>query len=178
MLSPNSSASSSALFRAAAKLRMLGYPDAADSIAPYKFSHEALLAGKNFINEVHPSITINHLQAAIEMVLSYLVEETTEQLEEKGDGENKEDNQEAISLGTILPPFNFNTPEKLKALVGRKVKLADGEIVEVKSVDLTCDQFREEVIEHTKAWVYSDGRYWEGVRDSDWDIVAVLPKEA
>lgn len=187
MLSPNSSASSSALFRAAAKLRMLGYPDAADSIAPYKFSHEALLAGKSLINEVYPSITINHLQAAIEMVLSYLVEETmektmeeateetTEQLEEEGDGENKEDNQEAISLGTILPPFNFDTPKKLQALVGRKVRLKRGEVVKVEKVDLTCGLL-EEVIATSVGWNYYNGQFWRS-GESSIDIVEVLPKE-
>lgn len=175
MLSPNSSASSSALFRAAAKLRMLGYPDAADSIAPYKFSHEALLAGKNLIDEAYPSITINHLQAAIEMVLSYLVEETTEQLEEEGDGENKEDNQEAISLGTILPPFNFDTPQKLQALVGRKVRLRGGDVVEVEKVDLGCDILGE-VIATSVGWNYYNGQFWRS-GESSIDIVEVLPKE-
>lgn len=175
MLSPNSSASSSALFRAAAKLRMLGYPDAADSIAPYKFSHKALLAGKNLIDEAYPSITINHLQAAIEMVLSYLVEETTEQLEEEGDGENKEDNQEAISLGTILPPFNFDTPQKLQALVGRKVRLRCGDVVEVEKVDLACD-ILEEVIATSVSWNYYNGQFWRS-GESAINIVEVLPKE-
>lgn len=175
MLSPNSSASSSALFRAAAKLRMLGYPDAADSIAPYKFSHEALLAGKNLIAEAYPSITINHLQAAIEMVLSYLVEETTEKLEEEGDGENKEDNQEAISLGTILPPFNFDTPQKLQALVGRKVRLRGGDVVEVDKIDLTCGILKE-VIATSVGWNYYNGQGWRS-GESSIDIVEVLPKE-
>jgi hypothetical protein len=187
MLSPNSSVSSSALFRAAAKLRMLCYPDAANSIAPYKFSHEALLAGKNLIDEVYPSITINHLQAAIEMVLSYLVEETTEktveeatgetteQLEEEGNGESKEDNQEAISLGTILPPFNFDTPQKLQALVGRKVRLRGGDVVEVDKVDLTCGLL-EEVISTSVGWNYYNGQGWR-IGESSLDIAEVLPKE-
>ncbi len=177
-----SSTNSSALFRAAAKLRALGHPDLADAIVPCKFSNQALLAGKNFIETLIPTITLNQFQAALEMVLSY--SEPMEVMEKGNSSENKQDDEEekddvqAISSGTILPPFNFNTPEKLKALVGRKVKLADGGIVKVESVDLTCDQFREEVIEHEKGWVYSDGRYWESGSGSDWDIVAVLPKEA
>ena len=187
MLSPNSSASSSALFRAAAKLRMLGHPDIANSIAPYKLSHEALLAGKNLIDEAYPSLTINHLQAAFEMVLSYLVEETTEetaeeatektteQLEKEGDGENKESNQEPISPGTILPPFSFDTPEKLQALVGRKVRLRKGDVVEVEKVDLTCGLL-EEVIETSAGWNYCNGQYWRS-GESSLDIVEVLPKE-
>lgn len=187
MLSPNSSASSSALFRAAAKLRMLGHPHIANSIVPYEFSHEALLAGRNLIDEAHPGLTINHFQAAIEMVLSYLVEETTEetaeeateetteQLEKEGDGENKESNQEAISLGTILPPFNFDTPKKLQALVGRKVRLKDGDVVEVEEVDLTCSLL-EEVISTSAGWNYYNGQYWPNGKSS-LDIVEVLPKE-
>lgn len=174
------STNSSALFRAAANLRALGHPDLADAIVPCKFSKESLIAGKNLIDAVNPIITLNHFQAALEMVLSYSepMEVMEKGSENKQDNEEEKDDGQAISSGTILPPFNFNTREKLKALVGRKVKLAGGEIVEVVSVDLTCIQFREEVIEHEKGWVYSDGRYWESGSGSDCDIVAVLPKEA
>ena len=175
-----SSTNSSALFRAAAKLRALGHPDLADAIVPCKFSRESLIAGKNLIETVIPTITLNHFQAALEMVLSYSepMEVMEKGSENKQDAEEEKDDGQAISSGTILPPFNFNTPERLKALVGRKVKLRDERIVLVKSVDLTCDRFGEEVIEHEKAWVYSDGRYWESGSSSDYDIVAVLPKEA
>ena len=176
MLSTNSSA----LFRAAAKLRVLGHPDLADAIVPCKFSNEALLAGKNLIEAVSPTVTLNHFQAALEMVLSYSepMEVMEKGSENKQDNEEEKDDGQAISSGTILPPFNFNTPERLKALVGRKVKLRDGRIVEVKSVDMMCEPDVEEVIEHEKGWVYSDGRCYCWGDDSDYDIVAVLPKEA
>ena len=178
MLSTNSSA----LFRAAAKLRVLGHPDLADAIVPCKFSNEALLAGKNLIAAVSPTVTLNHFQAALEMVLSY--SEPMEVMEKGNSSENKQDNEEekddgqAISSGTILTPFNFNTPERLKALVGRKVKLRDRSIVLVKSVDLTGSPDDTEVIEHEAGWVHSNGRYWDDDDSSDYDIVAVLPKEA
>ena len=174
------SGNSSDLFRAAAKLRTLGHPDLANAIVPYQFNHEALLAGKNLIDEAAPVITLNQFQAAVEMVLSY-----SEPMEvmEKG-SENKQDNEEekndgqAISGGTILPPFSFDSPEKLKALVGRKVELGGGRIVLVKSVDLTCNPKEEEVIGHEEGWVYSNGKYWDDGCRSGYDIVAVLPKEA
>jgi len=178
---------SSALFRAAAKLRMLGHPEIANSIVPYKFSPEAVLAGRNLIDKANPGLTINHFQAALEMVFSYLVEEreeitektageTTEQTEEQSNGENKgEGKQEAISSGTIFPPFCFNTPEKLSALVGRKVRLRDGNVEEVIEVDLTCDLL-EEVIRTSRSWNYYDGLHWRN-GESGHDIVKVLPKE-
>ena len=174
------STNSSALFRAAAKLRVLGHPDLADAIVPCKFSNEALLAGKNLIEAVSPTVTLNHFQAALEMVLSYSepMEVMEKGSENKQDDEEEKDDGQAISSDTILPPFIFNTPERLKALVGRKVKLRDGRIVEVKSVDLTGNPDDTEVIHHEAGWVYSDGRYWNDGDSSDCDIVAVLPKEA
>lgn len=174
------STNSSALFRAAAKLRVLGHPDLADAIVPCKFSNEALLAGKNLIEAVSPTVTLNHFQAALEMVLSYSepMEVMEKGSENKQDAEKEKDDGQAISSGTILPPFNFNTPERLKALVGRKVKLRVGMIVLVKSVDLTGNPDDTEVIEHEKGWVHSNGRYWNDGDSSDCDIVAVLPKEA
>jgi len=174
------STNSSDLFRAAAKLRVLGHPDLADAIVPYQFNHEALLAGKNLIDEAAPVITLNQFQAAVEMVLSY-----SEPMEvmEKG-SENKQDNEEekndgqAISSGTILPPFSFDTPEKLEALVGRKVKLRDGSLVEVEEVDLSCGIKKEEVIMHEDAWVYWNGFFWEDCHESPLDIIKVLPEGA
>lgn len=174
------STNSSALFRAAAKLRALGHPDLADAIVPCKFSKESLIAGKNLIDAVNPIITLNHFQAALEMVLSYSepMEVMEKGSENKQDNEEEKDDGQAISSGTILPPFIFNTPERLKALVGRKVKLRDGRIVLVKSVDLTGNPDDTEVIDHEAGWVHSNGRYWNDDHSSDCDIVAVLPKEA
>jgi len=176
------STNSSDLFRAAAQLRMLGHPDLADAIVPCRFSNEALLAGKNLIEEANPAITLNHFQAALEMVLSY--SEPMEAMEKGNGSENKQDDGEerddgqAISSGTILPPFSFDTPEKLNALIGRKVELRDGGIVKVEQVDLKCDRHGADLIKHEHGWVYSNGRFWSDGENSDCDIVAVLPKEA
>jgi len=111
----------------------------------------------------------------MEKTMEEATEETTEQLEEEGDGENKKDNQEAISLGTIPPPFNFSTPQKLQALVGQKVRLRNGEVVKVEKVDLACGIFKE-VIATSAGRNYYNGQYW-GSREGFLDIVEVLPKE-
>ena len=176
------STNSSDLFRAAAKLRTLGHADLADAIVPCKFSNEALLAGKNLIEEANPAMTLNHFQAALEMVLSYsepmeAMEESNGSESKQDDGEEKDDGQ-AISSGTILPPFNFDTPEKLEALVGRKVKLRDGSLVEVEGIDLSCGIKKEEVIMHEDGWVHWNGCFWEDCHESPLDIIKVLPEGA
>jgi len=79
--------------------------------------------------------------------------------EGNGEGNSKDNDEEAISSGPILPPFNFNTPEKLKALLGRVVKRRDGRISVVTRVDLECDIANEETIElDDTLWCCSNGQ--------------------
>ncbi len=83
--------------------------------------------------------------------------------------------EEVLSLGRILPPFDFSTRDKLEALVGRRVRLRRGDCSVVKAVDSYCDD-DEEKIEHILGWNYADGRHWEpGAGDHDLDIVEVCP---
>jgi len=95
----------------------------------------------------------------------------------QGSGEDgKENNGEAISSSAILPPFAFNTSQKLLDLLGRKVRLMNGAVKVVAEVDCDCDLALEEVIRLDSVdWYYSDGRcYPEGI--SDLDIIEVLAK--
>ena len=106
-------------------------------------------------------------------------------VKKQGNGEGKkEDNGEAegegkvISSGSILPPFNFNTPEKLAALMGRKVELRNGS---VHTIECVCDDANaldggEEVIGlDNKMWIFKDGTYYGDFSASSEDIVKVLP---
>ena len=108
------------------------------------------------------------------------IEEDSEGNGEEGNGEkNKENNAPAIPDGIILPPFNFDTPEKLNALVGRAVKLRGGNICTVARVDLTHDCLvgSEEAIGLEEGtWLFNNGAYWIGGTETRFDIVEVLAK--
>ena len=102
-------------------------------------------------------------------------------VKKQGNGEGKrEDNEqeEVISPSSILPPFNFNTPEKLAALIGRKVELRSGS---VHTIEFVCDDANaldggEEVIGlDNKMWIFKDGTYYGDSSESPEDIVKVLP---
>lgn len=98
--------------------------------------------------------------------------------DDKGEANDKDNGEEAIGSGTILPPFNFNTPEKLKALLGRIVELRGGSVAKVQRVDLKCDIAEEETIElDDSSWRYSNGLYFIDETDSR-DIIKVLPKSS
>ena len=97
--------------------------------------------------------------------------------ESNGEDEDKDNGEGAISSGPILPPFNFNTPEKLNALVGRAVKLRSGDIGAVERVDLDCLTGKEEAIcLDDGTWLYNNGQYWLTRKHTDFDIVEVLAK--
>ena len=96
-----------------------------------------------------------------------------------GEGEKEDDGQgKVISSGSILPPFNFNTSEKLAALMGRKVELRNGS---VHTIECVCDDANaldggEEVIGlDNKMWIFKDGTYYGDFSASSEDIVKVLP---
>lgn len=96
-----------------------------------------------------------------------------------GDGEKEDNGQgKVISSGSILPPFNFNTSEKLAALMGRKVELRNGS---VHTIEFVCDDANaldggEEVIGlDNKMWIFKDGTYYGDSSESPEDIVKVLP---
>lgn len=96
-----------------------------------------------------------------------------------GEDEDKDNGEEAISSGPILPPFNFNTPEKLNALVGRAVKLRSGDIGAVERVDLFNDCLtgeEEAICLDDGTWLYSNGQYWLTRKHTDFDMVEVLAK--
>lgn len=98
--------------------------------------------------------------------------------DDKREANDKGNDEEAISSGPILPPFNFNTPEKLKALLGRVVKRRDGRISVVTRVDLECDIANEETIElDDTLWCCSNGQYFIDTID-DRDIIKVLSKDS
>ena len=81
--------------------------------------------------------------------------------------------EEVLSSGQILPPFNFDSNDKLSALVGRKVRLRNGIVTSVYTVDLDCSK-DEEKIRHSEGWVYRDGTFHLGCEDR-YDIVEVCP---
>ena len=96
-----------------------------------------------------------------------------------GEDEDKDNGEGAISSGPILPPFNFNTPEKLNALVGRAVKLRGGDIGAVERVDLFNDCLtgeEEAICLDDGTWLYNNGQYWLTRKHTDFDIVEVLAK--
>lgn len=97
---------------------------------------------------------------------------------EEGNGEeSRQNNAPPIPDGIILPPFNFDTPEKLNALVGRAVKLRSGDIGAVERVDLDCLTGKEEAIcLDDGTWLYNNGQYWLTRKNTDFDIVEVLAK--
>ena len=96
--------------------------------------------------------------------------------ESNGENNDKDNDEEAISSGLLLLPFNFNTPEKLKALVGRIVELRNGSVAKVTRVDLECDIAEDETIElDDDRWYYSNGQYYIDTIGS-LDIIKVLPK--
>lgn len=99
--------------------------------------------------------------------------------ESNGEDEDKDNGEGAISSGPILPPFNFNTPEKLNALVGRAVKLRGGDILTVTCVDLTDDCLIGSEVAiglEQGTWLYSNGAYWIDGTETRFDIVEVLAK--
>jgi hypothetical protein len=99
---------------------------------------------------------------------------------EEGNGEeNKENKDLPIPDGIILPPFNFDTLEKLCALVGRAVRLRNGSDRAVESVDLAYDGFagaKEAILLEGCLWLYQNGAYYEDGSQSEFDMVAVLAK--
>lgn len=99
---------------------------------------------------------------------------------EEGNGEeSRQNNAPPIPDGIILPPFNFDTPEKLNALVGRAVKLRSGDIGAVERVDLfnDCLTGKEEAIcLDDGTWLYNNGQYWLTRKHTDFDMVEVLAK--
>ncbi len=99
---------------------------------------------------------------------------------EEGNGEeSRQNNAPPIPDGIILPPFNFDTPEKLNALVGRVVKLKDGRLRAVESVDLddNCLTGAEEAVLLGEClWLYKDGKYYDDGIQSELDMVEVLAK--
>lgn len=107
-------------------------------------------------------------------------EEDSEGNGAKGNGEeNKENNAPAIPDGIILPPFNFDTPEKLRALVGRAVRLKDGSVRAVTSVDTAYDCLtgeEEAMLLEGHLWLYKDGEHYDDGSQSELDMVAVLAK--
>lgn len=99
---------------------------------------------------------------------------------EEGNGEeSRQNNAPPIPDGIILPPFNFDTPEKLNALVGRVVKLKDGSLRAVEGVDTTYDCLtgaEEAIFLDAILWLYKDGKYYNDGRQSEFDMVEVLAK--
>lgn len=99
---------------------------------------------------------------------------------EEGNGEeNKENKDLPIPDGIILPPFSFDTPEKLRALVGRAVRLRNGSLRSVESVDTTYDCLtgaEEAVLLEECLWLYKNGAYYDDGSQSELDMVAVLAK--
>jgi len=99
----------------------------------------------------------------------------------QGNGEGEKENDEqgkVISSGSILPPFNFNTPEKLAALMGRKVELRNGSVHTIEHIDGSKDALAgiETVIGlSNSAWVFTDGSYYGNSCEAPEDIVKVLP---
>ncbi len=98
----------------------------------------------------------------------------------QGNGEGKkEDNGQGkvISSGSILPPFNFNTPEELAALLGRQVELRNGCVSTIEYISSKEDALagRGEVIRLSDGtWLFKDGTYLGNSRESSLDIVKVL----
>lgn len=96
-----------------------------------------------------------------------------------GEGEKEDDGQgKVISSGSILLPFSFNTPEKLAALIGRKVELRDGSVHMVKVIDDSEDALTgidTAIGLSNRKWVFTDGSYLGISCDSPEDIVKVLP---
>ena len=98
----------------------------------------------------------------------------------KGNGEeNKENNAPAIPDGSIFPPFNFDTPEKLNALLGRTVRLMNRSVYAVESVDLAHDCVtgaQEAIYLDGYLWLHKDGKYHNDGSQSEFDMVEVFPK--
>lgn len=99
---------------------------------------------------------------------------------EEGNGEeSRQNNASPIPDGIILPPFNFDTPEKLRALVGRAVRLRNGSVCVVKSVDTAYDCLtgeEEAMVLDGCLWLYKNGAYYDNGSQSELDMVAVLAK--
>jgi len=98
---------------------------------------------------------------------------------ESNEEESKQDNAPAIPDGIILPPFNFDTPKKLNALLGRTVRLRNGSVHAVESVDLAhgCVTGAQEAIYlDGYLWLHKDGKYHNDGSQSEFDMVAVLVK--
>lgn len=95
------------------------------------------------------------------------------------EGESKQDNAPAIPDGSILPPFDFDTPKKLNALLGRTVRLRNGSVYAVESVDLDHDCVtgaKEAIFLDGCLWLYKDGMYQRNGSQSEFDMVEVFPK--
>lgn len=123
------------------------------------------------------SITFDQIDDVIEALKAIKASGDKKQ----GNGEGKrEDNEqeEVISYLPILPPFNFNTPEKLAALIGRKVELRDGSVHIVKVIDDSEDALTgidTAIGLGNRKWVFTDGSYLGVSCESPEDIVKVLP---
>lgn len=123
------------------------------------------------------SITFDQIDDVIEALKAIKASGAKKQ----GNGEGKrEDNEqeEVISYLPILPPFNFDTPEKLAALIGRKVELRDGRVDTIESISTKEDSLvgQDEAIGLSDGtWLYKNGAYWDDSEESLNDIAKVLP---
>lgn len=110
---------------------------------------------------------------AIELCVQSLVA-----IKDNIDKKARKANPQEAQSSSILPPFNFNTSEKLAALMGRKVELRNGS---VHTIEFVCDDANaldggEEVIGlDNKMWIFKDGTYYGDSSESPEDIVKVLP---
>jgi len=99
-----------------------------------------------------------------------------------GEGKREDNGQGEASYLPILPPFNFDTPEKLAALLGREVQLRSGCVHTIESIDASQDALAgiESAIGlGDGTWNFKDGTYYgdssESSRESLQDIVKVFP---
>lgn len=99
---------------------------------------------------------------------------------EEGYGEeSRQNNAPPIPDGIILPPFNFDTLEKLRALVGRTVRLMNRSVHAVESVDLAYDCLtgaQEAIYLAGNVWLYKDGKYYNDGSQSEFDMVEMFAK--
>lgn len=97
-----------------------------------------------------------------------------------GEDEKEDDGQgKVISSGAILPPFNFNTSEKLAALIGRIVELRSGSVYTIESITSNEDSLagqNEAIGLSDGTWLFKDGTYWGDSREDSLDIVKVLAR--
>lgn len=123
------------------------------------------------------SIAFDQIDDVIEALKAIKVSGAKKQGNEEGKREN-DGQEEVISSGSILPPFNFNTPEKLEALIGRKVELRSGSVHTIESISSNEDSLagQDEAIGLSdRTWLFKDGTYYGHSCESPQDIVKVLP---